>query len=126
MEIFTPEFREELFDSLETISIGLKKDLPPQKANELTDKINSALENEMKHLKPKKKKKNKFKEGDVVYFGGIKGIVKKQYNDDSDNSMFVIFNNETLSFTKDGRYSEGLPTVLSHYPCKLKMKKIKK
>lgn len=54
MEIFTPEFREELFDSLETISIGLKKDLPPQKANELTDKINSALENEMKHLKPKK------------------------------------------------------------------------
>ena len=130
MEIFTNEFREELFDSLETISLGLKKDLPIQKTNELTDKINLALQNEMKHLKPKNKKKNQFEEGDVVYWGKIKGIVIKKFiNNNNDFVLFVKFENkQNMWFTKDGRcrYFKGLPIVLSHFPYKLKMKKIKK
>lgn len=127
MEIFTPEFREELFDSLETISIGLKKDLPPQKVNELTDKINSALENEMKYLKPKKKKKNQFEEGDVVYWGELQGVVVHKENSNLDTALGIDFINNsdmTLFFTEDGRYFAGTPRVLSHFPYKLKMKKI--
>jgi hypothetical protein len=126
MEIFTPEFREELMDNLETITIGLKSDLPINKVKELNDKINLAVQKEREIANPKKKKKNKFEIGDVVYLAGLEGIVKKQFNDDSNTSLFVRFNEyNTLSFRKDGRILFGTPIVLSHFPYKLKMKKIK-
>ena len=129
MEIFTPEFREELMDNLETITIGLKSDLPINKVKELNDKINLALQKEREIANPKKKK-NQFEEGDVVYWGKIKGIVIKKFiNNNNDFVLFVKFENkQNMWFTKDGRcrYFEGLPTVLSYYPYKLKMKKIKK
>jgi hypothetical protein len=126
MKIFTPEFREELMDNLETITIGLKSDLPINKVKELNDKINLALQKEREIANPKKKKKNQFEEGDVVYWGKIKGIVTRKINNNSDCSLFVKFENKKIiCFTKDGRYINGTPVVLSHFPCKLKMKKIK-
>jgi hypothetical protein len=126
MEIFTDKFREELMGNLETITIGLKSDLPINKVKELNDKINLALQKEREIANPKKKKKNQFEEGDVVYFAGLEGIVTKQYNDDSNTSTFVRFNKYyTLGFTKDGRILFGTPIVISHFPYKLKMKKIK-
>jgi hypothetical protein len=126
MEIFTPEFREELMGNLETITIGLKSDLPINKVKELNDKINLALQKEREIANPKKKKKNQFEVGDVVYWGEMKGIIKEKYNNNSDWSLFVKFENKKIiCFTKDGRYYEGMPIVLSHFPYKLKMKKIK-
>ena len=130
MEIFTPEFREELMGNLETITIGLKSDLPINKVKELNDKINLAVQKEREIANPKKKKKNQFEEGDVVYWGKIKGIVIKKFiNNNNDFVLFVKFENkQNMWFTKDGRcrYFEGLPIVLSYFPYKLKMKKIKK
>lgn len=130
MEIFKSEFREELMGNLETITIGLKSDLPINKVRELNYKINLAVQKEKEIAKPKKKKKNQFEEGDVVYWGKIKGIVIKKFiNNNNDFVLFVKFENkQNMWFTKDGRcrYFEGLPIVLSHFPYKLKMKKIKK
>jgi hypothetical protein len=131
MEIFTPEFREELMDNLETITIGLKSDLPINKVKELNDKINLALQKERDIANPKKKKNKKFKKGDVVYWGEREGIVANQFNDNTEQCIYVSFkeNGEfkswDVSFTKDGRYINGTPIVLSHFPYKLKMKKIK-
>jgi hypothetical protein len=127
MEIFTPEFREELMDNLETITIGLKSDLPINKVKELNDKINLALQKEREIANPKKKKKNQFEIGDVVYWGEMKGIIREKDNNNLGNCFFVTFYDDyVLFFTKDGRLKKETPRLLSHYPYKLKMKKIKK
>lgn len=131
MEIFTNEFREELFDNLESIVIEYKNDTPFKKTIELNNKIQLAFEKEKEIFNSKKKKNKKFKVGDTVYWGERKGVVTEQHNDKDEASTFVCFeeNGEfrrwEISFTKDGRFLLGTPIVLSHFPYELKMKKIK-
>jgi dsDNA-specific endonuclease/ATPase MutS2 len=133
MEIFTPEFREELMGNLETITIGLKSDLPINKVKELNDKINLAVQKEREIANPKKKKKNQFEIGDVVYFGTKKGEVISLSKEISDfgvnNGIVVSFceskKNNFYGFKNDGSVFEGQGIFLSRFPYKLKMKKIK-
>ena len=126
MEIFTNEFREELMDNLETITIGLKSDLPINKVKELNDKINLALQKEREIANPKKKKKNQFEVGDVVYYlGCLRGEVV--IFDTEFKTIDVQLDNGYLqSFMFNGSLVPNTPIVLSHFPYKLKMKKIKK
>jgi hypothetical protein len=55
-----------------------------------------------------------------------------KYKDKDEASLHVYFkeNGEfrswELAFTEDGRFIHDTPRLLSHYPYKLKMKKIKK
>lgn len=58
MEIFTNEFREELFDNLESIVIEYKNDTPFEKRIELHNKIQLAFEKEKEIFNSKKKKNN--------------------------------------------------------------------
>lgn len=58
MEIFTPEFREELFDNLESIVIEYKNDTPFKKKIELNNKIQLAFEKEKEIFNSKNKKSN--------------------------------------------------------------------
>lgn len=132
MEIFTSEFREELLGNLENFVVEYKSGTPFRKIIELNKKINLALEKEREIFNSKKKKKNQFEVGDVVYWGERKGIVTQQYDSKDEASLYVTFekNGEFKSwdipFTKDGRFMNGTPIVLSHLPYKLKMNKIKK
>jgi hypothetical protein len=135
MEIFTNEFKELLTNQLVELADVVKT----KRSNEMSDyEIAKAMENcmdcyeeENKSKKDKNKKNKKFKVGDVVYWGERKGIVTEQNNDNSESSIYVCFEEngkfeeQTFCFTKDGRYYFGLPIVLSHFPYKLKMKKIK-
>jgi hypothetical protein len=132
MEIFTNEFKELLSTQLEELTNVVKKDEAKKYGAvvmsdcEIAKLMDACMNNSDCSKKEKKKKKNQFEEGDVVYFAGLEGIVTKQYNDDSNTSTFVRFNKyDTLGFTKDGRILFGTPIVLSHFPYKLKMKKIK-
>jgi len=58
MEIFTPEFREELFDNLESIVIELNSNIPFRKTIELNNKIQLAFEKEKEIFDSKKEKNN--------------------------------------------------------------------
>jgi hypothetical protein len=166
MEIFTPEFRDELFDNLDSIVIELNSNIPFRKTIELYNKIQLAFEKEKEIFdskkeknnqlevcsevkvmsdyevakfmdacmnnpdcgkKEKKKKNKKFKEGDVVYWGNIEGIVEETIQYNSFLTIWVVFKSsgDEIEFTEDGRFSPTLPIVLSHFPYELKMKKIK-
>ena len=169
MEIFTPEFREELFDNLESIVIELNSNIPFRKTIELNNKIQLAFEKEKEIFdskkeknnqlevcdeakvmsdseiskfmyacmnnadcgkKEKKKKNKKFKVGDIVYWGKREGLVTEVCKEKHEASISVCFeeNGEfrrwEISFTKDGRFINGTPIVLSHGPYELKMKNI--
>jgi hypothetical protein len=124
MEIFSEEFKAELSSQLEALTIIVKTDEPkPMSDYEVAKSMEDCFDN------PdcgKKQKKIKFKAYDIVYFGNLKGIVFKQMNDNSHISLDVEFdNNKRLKFTKDGRFYQEMPIVLSHFPYELKMKKIK-
>jgi hypothetical protein len=124
MEIFSEEFKAELSSQLEALTIIVKKDEPkPMSDYEVAKSMEDCFDN------PdcgKKQKKIKFKAYDIVYFGNLKGNVLRQKNDDSYISLEVLFNNvKSLQFTKDGRFYQEMPIVLSHFPYELKMKKIK-
>lgn len=170
MEIFTNEFREELFDNLESIVIEYKNDTPFEKRIELHNKIQLAFEKEKEIFNSKKKKNNqlevcdeakvmsdyeiakfmdacmnnadcgkkekkkknkKFKVGDVVYWGKREGLVTEVRKEKDETSLCVSLEETgesrrwNICFTKDGRFINGTPIVLSHEPYELKMKKIK-
>lgn len=66
-----------------------------------------------------------FKVGDTVYFGTLKGQVKKQENDNSSVSLQVKFENGLYyGFTKDGRIINGCPIVINHFPYEIEYKKV--
>lgn len=58
MEIFTPEFREELLDNLDSIVIELNSNIPFRKTIELNNKIQLAFEKEKEIFDSKKEKNN--------------------------------------------------------------------
>jgi len=69
--------------------------------------------------------KTEFKKGDTVYYGTLKGEVTEQKNDNSSTSINVEFEQfSNLRFTKDGRYYENTPIILSHFPYELEMKRV--
>lgn len=137
MEIFTNEFKNLLSTQLEELTNVVKKDeLKIDGAKVMSDyEIAKAIEDCMNNpdcgKKEKKKKNKKFKEGDVVYWGEREGIVTEVHNENDEASLYVSFkeNGEfrgwELSFTKDGRFLNGCPVVLSRFPYELKIKKIK-
>jgi co-chaperonin GroES (HSP10) len=137
MEIFTNEFKNELSKQLEELTNVVKTNKEELKKDgavvmsdyEIAKFMDACMNNSDCSKKEKKKKKNQFEEGDVVYWGKIKGIVIKKFiNNNNDFVLYVKFENkQNMWFTKDGRcrYFEGLPIVLSYFPYKLKMKKIK-
>lgn len=125
MEIFTEEFKNELSRQLHELTNVVKKDI----AGVMSDsEIAKSMEDcfKIKNKKEKKKKSKKFKEGDIVYLETLQGMVDTKYDDKILNIIGVEFKNgEYICFTKDGRYLPENPIVLSDYPCKLKMKKLK-
>jgi hypothetical protein len=124
MEIFSEEFKAELSSQLEALTIIVKKDEPKPMSDYEIAKLNQDCFDNLDC--GKKEKKIIFKAYDTVYFGNLKGIVLRQKNDNTDMSLRVDFkNNERISFTKDGRFFQNFPIVLSHFPYELKMKKIK-
>lgn len=130
MEIFSNEFKAELSNQLEALTNVVKTDKPnPISDYEIIKSMEDCiarLEEELKLKKEKNKKKKQFEVGDVVYLGNLKGNVANQYNDESDCSLIIDFENgEDLALTKDGRFYQNTPIVISHFPYKLKMKKIK-
>lgn len=137
MEIFTNEFKELLSTQLEELTNVVKKDevkidgAVVMSDYEIAKFMDACMNNPDCGKKEKKKKNKKFKEGDVVYWGERKGVVMDKYKEQDEASLYVSFkeNGEfkswDVSFTKDGRYINGTPVVLSHFPYKLKMKKIK-
>ena len=131
MEIFTEEFKGLLSKQLDELSNVVKTNNSKQMSDyEIAKAMKDCIdcyEEETKSKKDKKKKYKKFKEGDVVYLGNLKGNVAIQYNDESDGSLIIDFENgEDLPLTKDGRFYQNTPIVISHFPYKSKMKKIKK
>jgi hypothetical protein len=133
MEIFTNEFKELLTNQLVELADVVKT----KRSNEMSDyEIAKAMENcmdcyeeENKSKKDKNKKNKKFKVGDVVYWGESQGVVFYKDEKKTDTSLGVNFkdsNNYNCYFTENGRYYINAPIVLSHFPYKLKMKKIKK
>lgn len=133
MEIFTDEFKELLSTQLE----GLTNVVKTNNSNEMSDneiakameQCMGCLEEEPKLKKEKKKKKNQFEVGDTVYWGDSKGIVFHKDDKKLDTSLGVDFKDNydfICYFTEDGRYLINAPRLLSHFPYKLKMKKIKK
>lgn len=132
MEIFTKKFKNLLSTQLEELTNVVKKDGAEVMSDyEIAKAIEDCINNPDCGKKEKKKKNKKFKVGDVVYWGERKGVVAKQYNDNTEKCTYVSFEkNDKFEkkdsfFTKDGRYINGTPVVLSHFPYELKMKKIK-
>jgi hypothetical protein len=137
MEIFTNEFKELLSTQLEELTNVVKKDevkidgAVVMSDYEIAKFMDACMNNPDCGKKEKKKKNKKFKEGDVVYWGERKGVVMDKYKEQDEASLHVSFkeNGEfrswELSFTKDGRFINGTPIILSHFPYELKMKKIK-
>ncbi len=137
MEIFTNEFKNLLSTQLEELTNVVKKDeVKIDGAKVMSDyEIAKAIEDCMNNPncgKKEKKKKNKgFKVGDVVYWGEREGVVTEVHNETDEASLYVSFKENVefrgweLSFTKDGRFLNGCPVVLSRFPYELKIKKIK-
>ena len=148
MEIFSEEFKNLLSTQLEELTDVVKTKKSKENQQEMSDyeiakEIADCMDNSDCSKKEKKKKNKKFKVGDVVYWGEKKGVVKEQFNNISESSTFVCFEEtgeftnfvcfeetgeftkRNISFTKDGRFLFGSPIVLSHFPYELKMKKIK-
>jgi hypothetical protein len=133
MEIFTNEFKNELSKQLEELTnvvkidgAELKKDGAVVMSDYEIAKLMDACMNNSDCSKKEKKQKNQFEVGDVVYWGEMKGIIKEKDNNNLGNCFFVTFYDDyVLFFTKDGRLNKETPRLLSHYPYKLKMKKIK-
>jgi co-chaperonin GroES (HSP10) len=136
MEIFTNEFKNELSKQLEELTNVVKTDKEELKKDgavvmsdyEIAKFMDACMNNPDCGKKEKKKKNKKFKVGDVVYYGKVEGIVEERTKYSSFYTIYVIFkiSGDEIEFTEDGRYSPKLPIVLSHFPYKLKMKKIKK
>lgn len=137
MEIFTNEFKNLLSTQLEELTNVVKKDeVKIDGAKVMSDyEIAKAIEDCMNNpdcgKKEKKKKNKKFKFGDVVYWGEREGVVTEVHNETDEASLYVSFKENVefrgweLSFTKDGRFLNGCPVVLSRFPYELKIKKIK-
>jgi hypothetical protein len=127
MEIFSEEFKAELSSQLEALTIIVKTDEPkPMSDYEVAKSMEDCFDNPDCGKKEKKKKKNQFKIGDVVYYlGSLKGEVVDFCT--QSKAIDVQFDNGYLeSFMYDGSLVPNTPIVLSHFPYKLKMKKIKK
>jgi hypothetical protein len=134
MEIFTNEFKNLLSTQLQELTNGVKKDGAEVMSDyEVAKFMDACMNNPDCGKKEKKKKNKKFEVGDVVYLGERKGIVTEQHNDNTDTSTYVDFfaHNQFselsyIAFTQDGRYFIGTQIILSHFPYKIKIKKIKK
>lgn len=129
MEIFTNEFKELLTNQLVELADVVKT----KRSNEMSDyEIAKSMEDcdcddcLKEETKPKKKKKKKFEVGDVVYYlGSLKGTVV-DFCTESKTIDVQLDNGYLESFMIDGSLVPNTPILLSHYPYKLKMKKIKK
>ena len=132
----TIKSNEKFIDILKKVSEEAKEECPDVSPKVMSDskiaKLMDACMNNADFGKKEKKKKNKkFKVGDVVYWGERKGVVEQQFNSNDEASTCVCFEEPEefksfdISFTKDGRFMNGTPIVLSHFPYELKMKKIK-
>lgn len=138
MEIFTEEFKGLLSKQLDELSNVVKTNNSKQMSDyEIAKAMKDCIdcyEEELKLKKEKKKKKNQFEVGDVVYFGTKKGEVislSKEISDSGVTTGIVVSFCESrkydfYGFKNDGSVFEGQEIFLSHYPYKLKMKKIKK
>jgi hypothetical protein len=127
MEIFSEEFKAELSNQLEALTKVVEYKPKPMTDADIIKSMEDCMDCEEIAKKSKKKKNKKFQEGDIVYFGILRGEVLEQENDSSDVSLSVEFyNGESLHFTKDGRFYPEMPIVISHFPYELKMKKTKK
>jgi hypothetical protein len=136
MEIFTNEFKNLLSTQLEELTDVVKTEKAKENPQVMSDyEIAKAIEDCMNNpdcgKKEKKKKNKKFKVGDVVYWGEREGVVTEVHNETDEASLYVSFKENVefrgweLSFTKDGRFLNGCPVVLSRFPYELKIKKIK-
>ena len=137
MEIFTNEFKNLLSTQLEELTDVVKTEKAKENPQVMSDYeiakfMDSCMNNSDCGKKEKKKKNKKFKIGDTVYWGEREGIVTEVHKEKDEASIIVRFQ-ETgefwrrwhISFTKDGRFVNGTPIVLSHFPYELKIKKIK-
>lgn len=137
MEIFTNEFKDLLSTQLEELTNVVKKDevkidgAKVMSDYEIAKFMDACMNNPDCGKKEKKKKNKKFKFGDVVYWGEREGVVTEVHNETDEASLYVSFKENVefrgweLSFTKDGRFLNGCPVVLSRFPYELKIKKIK-
>jgi hypothetical protein len=132
MEIFTNEFKELLSTQLEELTNVVKKDevkidgAVVMSDYEIAKFMDTCMNNSDCSKKEKKKKKNQFEVGDVVYYlGCLRGEVV--IFDTEFKTIDVQLDNGYLqSFMFNGSLVPNTPIVLSHFPYKLKMKKIKK
>ena len=130
MEIFTNEFKELLSTQLEELTNVVKKDevkidgAVVMSDYEIAKLMDACMNNSDCSKKEKKQKNKKFKVGDVVYLGSLQGeVVKFDEEDESIEVSFGDFFSEI--FMVEGSIFTNTPIVLSYFPYKLKMKKIK-
>ena len=130
MEIFTNEFKELLSTQLEELTNVVKKDevkidgAVVMSDYEIAKFMDACMNNSDCSKKEKKQKNKKFKVGDVVYLGSLQGeVVKFNEEDESIEVSFGDFFSEI--FMVEGSIFTNTPIVLSYFPYKLKMKKIK-
>lgn len=132
----TIKSNENFIDILKKVSEEAKEECPDVSPKVMSDSeiakfMDACMNNADCGKKEKKKKNKKFKVGDIVYWGKREGLVTEVCKEKDEASISVCFeeNGEfrrwEISFTKDGRFINGTPIVLSHFPYELKMKKIK-
>lgn len=132
----TIKSNENFIDILKKVSEEGEKGCPDVSPKVMSDSeiakfMDACMNNADCGKKEKKKKNKKFKVGDIVYWGKREGLVTEVCKEKDEASISVCFeeNGEfrrwEISFTKDGRFINGTPIVLSHFPYELKMKKIK-
>jgi hypothetical protein len=66
-----------------------------------------------------------FKKGNTVYWGTLEGFIKEINPKNEERILYVVFKDLSgFYFTNDGRINANTPIALSHFPYKIKMKKV--